>query len=332
MTDSKSTAGAASSTKKPATASGMPSTSAETTAPYPKMDICQNIHQMVTSKTKNSDIDLQVSIFDRIATELENPSLYRKLQEKLFDGVPPDASVIKLGIDELTAMDEKNKKHIDELLAKVEEAKESAGDMEVMDARIQIARFSGKSMSEQDAIDAYQQVLDLPKISSGKKIDALMELARVASFYSDTVATDEYIERSNKLAHEGGGADWDRRNRLKVYRALQRMIHRDMEAASALLLDCIATFSCSEICSYTEFIVYATLTNLLHLPRPELKSKIIDGPEILSVATEIPIVVSIVAKENARDLAKINSESDIFCSLLSECYIKYVTPSKKWTR
>ena len=93
------------------------------------------------------------------------------------------------------------------------------------------------------------------------------------------------------MATEGGGGDWDRRNRLKVYRALSKLLSRDIKDASELLIDCIATFSCNEICSYQSFIVYAILSNLLHLPRPALKEKIIDGPEILSMALDIPIVV-----------------------------------------
>jgi len=65
----------------------------------------------------------------------------------------------------------------------VEEAKESAGDMEVMDARVQVARFAAKSLTKDEALEAYKKLLELPKISSGKKIDALMESSRVASFY-----------------------------------------------------------------------------------------------------------------------------------------------------
>ncbi len=98
--------------------------------------------------------------------------------------------------------------------------------------------------------------------------------------------------QAQTLATEGGGGDWDRRNRLKVYRGLQRLLERDVKAAAALLIDCIATFSCNEICSYQSFIVYAVMSNLLHLPRPQLKEKILDGPEILSVATDIPEMVS----------------------------------------
>jgi 26S proteasome regulatory subunit N7 len=179
---------------------------------------------------------------------------------------------------------------------------ESAGDMEVMDARSEYARFAARSLSQPEAVAAYEQLVATPKVSSGKKIDAWMACARIASFYGDTVAVDEAIQKAHELAEAGGGADWDRRNRLKVYRALQKLLHRDIEGAAALLLDGIATFSCTEICTYTEFIVYAILTNLLYLPRPQLKKKIIDGPEILSVAAEIPVVVRTQYMDRDRDL------------------------------
>jgi len=78
---------------------------------------------------------------------------------------------------------------------------------------------------------------------------------------------------------------------LKVYRGLSRLLERDMKGAAALLIDCIATFSCNEICSYADFIVYAMLSNLLHLPRPQIKTLLLDGPEVLSVAGDIPEVV-----------------------------------------
>ena len=100
--------------------------------------------------------------------------------------------------------------------------------------------------------------------------------------------------QAHKLATEGSGGDWDRRNRLKVYRALSNLLARDVKASAGLLIDCIATFSCNEICTYQDFIVYTILSNVLNVPRPVLKEKIIDGPEILSVANEIPVVVSLL--------------------------------------
>jgi hypothetical protein len=270
---------------------GQPSAGEETASPYPDMELCQQIHRLTTEFPR--DVALEPKIFEQIAVEMENPSLYRKLRKTLYpEPMVPTAAAAKLSEADLVAMEEKHQKHLEELEAKVEEAKESAGDMEVMEARVAVARFAAKSLSEKQTIDAYQKLLDLPKVSSGKKIDALMESARVASFYGDTSKADDLIDRADKMANEGGGGDWDRRNRLKVYRALQKLLHRDMEAASTLLLDCIATFSCSEVCSYKDFIVYTALTNVLHLPRPQLKTKVIDGPEILSVAEDIPVVVS----------------------------------------
>ena len=61
------------------------------------------------------------------------------------------------------------------------------------------------------------------------------------------------------------------------------MIERDFKSAAELLLDGVATFTCTELCSYESFIFYAVLTNILYLKRPELKKKIVDGPEVLGV-------------------------------------------------
>ena len=95
--------------------------------------------------------------------------------------------------------------------------------------------------------------------------------------------------QASKLADDGG--DWDRRNRLKVYSALSKLLARDVKEAASLLIDCVATFSCTELCSYNDFVVYTIISNILFLSRPELKKKIIDGPEILSIANEIPVAV-----------------------------------------
>lgn len=269
---------------------GTPSAGEETAAPYPKMDICQKMHCAIHLPHQET---LQTELFTQIVTELENPSLYRHLRDSISDQMQTFSASGRLTEDSLTTMESKLAAQLEELERKVVEAKESAGDMEVMEARLEIARFAAKSLSETQALEAYQKVIDLPKLSSGKKIDALMETARVASFYNNSKKVDHFIEQADKLANEGSGSDWDRRNRLKVYKGLQFMLHRDMEAASKLFLDCIATFSCNEICTYANFIVYATLTNMLHLPRPDLKKHIIDGHEIISVATEIPEVVRV---------------------------------------
>jgi 26S proteasome regulatory subunit N7 len=179
-------------TKKVRKALGQPSASEDAASKYPDMALCQKIHRLTTKQTLPFDKEAQQAVFDTIAKELENPSLYRHLVETVK---PMDMDL--LTESELDALDAKNKTTLEELEKKVEEAKESAGDMEVMDARVEIARFAAKSLSETEALEAYTKLIDLPKISSGKKIDALMETSRVASFYGDTKKSDEYTDKAS---------------------------------------------------------------------------------------------------------------------------------------
>lgn len=86
------------------------------------------------------------------------------------------------------------------------------------------------------------------------------------------------IEQAKKLIDLGG--DWDRRNRLKVYEAVHLITARDVKGAAALLLECVSTFTCTELCSYNDFILYTVVTNVLILPRTTFKKKIVDGPEV----------------------------------------------------
>lgn len=363
----------------------------ETASPYPVMRLAQDMHRLCVAHStiasnntpSSSSVDystLEAKVWNEIISELENPSLYTLLRDKLYPFLAgedvddskmtntttttppsvPSSSFVSLTPAQLQAMYDKNAATMLELQAAVARAMESAGDMEVLDARMAIARLAAKSLTCEQALEAYETLLSPPlllktnaipaaagtmgtttknksisntsKLTSGKKIDAYMAAARVTCFYKSfdptptmqstdistptpasitgastpdeaaapstsytttTRTTTEYLEKAYKLAQAGGGADWDRRNRLKVYRAVMQMIHLDrtIAPAAALLADCIATFNATECCTYTEFITYAILTNLLFLGRRNLKAQLLDGPEILSVSSEIPQVV-----------------------------------------
>jgi len=177
-----------------------------------------------------------------------------------------------------------------DLKKKIELAQEQAGDTEILEAKLEFARFCFLKKSETEALEAYKSLTDAPKkLSSGKLIDIQMEMARVCSFYDLLGQTNELVEKCKSQAD-----DWDRRNRLKVYDALVKLLQRDVKGAAELLVDCIATFSCVELCSYEEFLTYTILSNVLYLPRTELKKKVIDGPEILAIKSEIPVVYKLV--------------------------------------
>ena len=261
---------------------GAPSAAAENAAPYPDMALGQRVHRLSDPPT----------LLEEIGTTVKNAYLYRHVVQKIKDqGLKIPSNV--LSEDQLKALEATHSEKLEELEKAVEDAGENAGDMEVLDARISVARYCAQCLDPTTALGAYQKVMDLPKLSTGKKMDALMESARLAFFYKlqgPNESPDHFIDLAEKLSEKGGG-DWDRRNRLKVYRALAKLWHRDTVGASPLLLEGMATFSCNELCCYSDFLVYAMLANLLHLERPKVHEKILQGPEILAVQLEIPNVV-----------------------------------------
>lgn len=215
---------------------------------------------------------------------LLNPSLYRHLQSTLAYSSP--SALTESDLSSLESHHESVVAHLEEAVVT---AKDEAGDMEVLHARVDVARHAARSLAKDAALAAYDAVLALPKLSIGKQLDAHLEMARVSSFWNDSKKTKTTLDAAAAVVANGG--DWDRRNRLKAYQALSFLLVRDAESASKLLAEGIATFSCTELCGYPEFITYAIVTNLLYLKRPELKKSIIDGSEVLQVAKDIPVVI-----------------------------------------
>lgn len=218
---------------------------------------------------------------------LLNPSLYRHLRSTLSYASP--SALSESDLDALTAHHEVV---LSSLRSAITRASDEAGDMEVLHASMDVARYAARCCDMGAAADAYLAVLALPKLSAGKRLDAHLEMARVRSFWGDFRGMGDALASAAKAIAKGG--DWDRRNRLKVYQALSFLLVRDVGSASKLLVEGIATFSCAELCDYPEFVTYAIVTGLLSLKRTELKKSIIDGSEVLQVAKDIPVLVSLL--------------------------------------
>ena len=163
---------------------------------------------------------------------------------------------------------------------------QTAGDTEVLDSLFSKATHFSKIGSWDASIAVYDEILNKPKITTGKKIDAIMAKARIAFYRKDMPTLNVLITEAKRLIDIGG--DWDRRNRLKVYEALYFMIVRDIRAASVLFLECIATFTCVELCSYKQFIYYSLVTSIMSLSRNDLRKKIVDNPHVISIIRELP--------------------------------------------
>ena len=221
---------------------------------------------------------------------------------------------------ELASLRAANAEELASLEAAHEDSIANHGDVEQLDALFAIAHFRARVGARAEAYAAYDVVLEKPKISTGKKIDATMGKIRVGLFHNDLEKVPEQLEAAKKLVEEGG--DWDRRNRLKVYESVFCIVQRDMKRAAELLLEGVATFTCVELCTYERFIFYAVVTNLLSLPRPLIKKKIVDGPDILQVIEQVPhlreLVTSFHECEYARFMRAMAGISD---ELLADRYL-----------
>jgi 26S proteasome subunit RPN7 len=78
---------------------------------------------------------------------------------------------------------------------------------------------------------------------------------------------------NHRLIEKGG--DWDRRNRLKVYRGLHLLSVRQFKRGGELFLDALSTFTATELISYNDFVALTVISNTLTLKRVDLKKKVI---------------------------------------------------------
>ncbi len=180
------------------------------------------------------------------------------------------------------------------------------GDMEVLDIMFKKARHLSQVGDWDTANSAFDEIIKKDKVStghslayyfsylltysltySGKKIEAKLEQIRIFLFNNDIPKIKENIAAAKVLIDKGG--DWDKRNRLKVfihslthllithslthllvlkvYEGLYFLMIRDIKSASPVLFDCIATFSCPELCTYTKFMFYALIANIMTVSR-----------------------------------------------------------------
>jgi len=178
-----------------------------------------------------------------------------------------------------------NKANAEELKgyeAQLKDAEENLGDMEVLEALFAHAKYYTRIGDKDGAIAAYKVLEENTKIkiSTSQKIQMSLNKIRIAIFHSDNELVRTNIVTAEKLVDLGG--DWDRRNRLKVYKGVYSLMARDLETAATLFLDSVATFTSAELISYNDLILYTVITSVLCMDRPTLRKRVVDSPEVLS--------------------------------------------------
>lgn len=136
-----------------------------------------------------------------------------------------------------------------------------------------------------DAIKIFREAYEMSGGAS-RKMEILFEILLMNIEKEDLVAIKKDIETCHKLVEDG--ADWDKKNKLKIYEGVYCILTRDFKKASDLFVSSIATFTAVELLDFKDFIFYAVVLGLLTQDRKCIKKDIIHSPDVLAMNREIP--------------------------------------------
>ncbi len=96
---------------------------------------------------------------------------------------------------------------------------------------------------------------------ASKKMELLFEimLMNIEKFDIDALKKD--VSLCKELVEQG--ADWDKKNKLKIFEGVYCMLIRDLNRAADLFISSIATFTCVELMSYRDFVFYTVVTAMV---------------------------------------------------------------------
>jgi len=191
----------------------------------------------------------------------------------------------------LESMEKANVEELEKFAERLAEAEKTEGESDIADALRAKATYLTRIGDKEKAVEA--QKLALEKTSGlGQRIDITLTLIRIGLFFGDQDIISTYLAKAESLVDEGG--DWDRRNRLKVYRGLHLLSIRQFKTGSELLLDALSTFTATELLSYNDFVALTTISNALTLKRVDLKKKLIGAPEVNQVLPDMPLLADLI--------------------------------------
>ncbi|KAI0263430.1 PCI-domain-containing protein [Gloeopeniophorella convolvens] len=222
--------------------------------------------------------------------------LHERARVALLEGIKADqmapyyrlvaaANILPLDQELLDNMEKENAAELERLDKVLKEAEETEGESDIADALRAKASYLTRIGEKEKAIEAQQLALE-KTAGLGSRIDIVLTLVRIGFFFGDNQLISTNLSKADEFVEKGG--DWDRRNRLKVYRGLHLLSIRQFKPASALLIDALSTFTATELLSYNDFVSLTVISGTLTLNRVDLKKKIISAPEVIGALPELP--------------------------------------------
>ncbi|ANB14970.1 proteasome regulatory particle lid subunit RPN7 [Sugiyamaella lignohabitans] len=189
-----------------------------------------------------------------------------------------------------------NEKEIESIKDKIKEAEAEEEELSIIEGWVKLGNYYAKIGDREEAIKTLRRAYDLTA-SSGVKIDICFTIIRIGFFFDDKPFIGAELDAVKLLIDRGG--DWERRNRYKTYNGLYLLSSRQFDEATDLLIDSLSTFTSTEISTYEEIVEYAVLCGVISLGRVDLKRKVIDSPEVLSLLPTTPALEPITMLTNS---------------------------------
>jgi len=191
---------------------------------------------------------------------------------------PADANLV-------AELKKKNEEELAKIEAKIEDAKENLGDMEVRDGLMEKAHFFNRIGDKDAALEGYKVALE-KSVGVGGKLDVILTCIRIGFFFDDKELVKKEIDRAKDELKKGG--DWERRNKLKVYEGMYLMSTRDWKGSATLFINVMPTFTATEAVEFKDFVFYTVIMAMSSMDRKTLREELVSSPEVLSVIKETP--------------------------------------------
>lgn len=238
-------------------------------AKIPNLELA-NLKFLLSTTNYLNDAKIKAELFEAIKAGSMAP-FYEEVCNDL--GWNVDAALLE-------NMKKDNEIKLKELDDSMVDAETNQGEMEVRDIMLKKAEYYSSIGAKDLALAQFRKTGE-KTLTLGYRLDMMFHQIRIGLFYMDHTLIKTSLEKAQALIDEGG--DWDRRNRLKVYRGLYCMSVRDFKTAAGLFLDTVATFTSYELMDYKAFVTYTVFCSMIALSRPDLREKVVRGAEILEV-------------------------------------------------
>ncbi|KAG1789320.1 26S proteasome subunit RPN7-domain-containing protein [Suillus plorans] len=179
--------------------------------------------------------------------------LHDNARKQLLEGIMADSALTPHSAL-LESMEKDNEEELRKLNERLAEAEKQEGESEISDA-LKARTDHLTQIGDKEGAVAAQKFALVKTPGLGSRIDMVLTLIRLGFFFGDNGLITENLPKAKRFIQEGG--DWDRRNRLKVYRGLRMISIRQLKAGSALLLDALSTFIATELDYFPLLIIFS---------------------------------------------------------------------------